>query len=109
MQFLQAVFLGAGPAVDFVAGIGLGDKDAALGIHREAVEQRAERVHGFDEAIGFGVKNIKVAVRHARVFHDVRLVAERQDVVVGDGMFVGVERDQIAVNFIAAGKLCLVV
>ena len=33
---------------------------------------------------------------------DVGFVAERQDVVVSDGMFVGVERDQFAVDFITA-------
>ena len=40
-EFLQAMLLGPGTAVDVVAGIGLGYEDTPLGVDGNAIEQRA--------------------------------------------------------------------
>lgn len=84
-------------------------------IHGDAVEQRAEGVHDFDECIGGGVEDVQIAVRDVRVAHDVRDVAggealRRAAHRFGD-VFAGVESTQRAVDVLlpAAGDLRLVV
>lgn len=64
-EFGEAVFFGAGEAVDFVAGVGLGDEGVAFGVDGEAVEEGAEGVDGLDEFVGPGVEDVEVAVGDA--------------------------------------------
>ena len=108
-HLLETVLLGAGPPVDVVSGIGLGNEDRSLGIHRKAIEQGAQGVDGLNQCVGSGVENIEVAVRDTRMLYDVRNVTDGEYVVVGDGMFVGIEGHEIAVDLFAAGQLGLVV
>ena len=43
------------------------------------------------------------------MFYDISFVAEREDVIVSNGMLMGVEGDQLTVNLVPARKLRLVV
>lgn len=109
LEFGETMFLGAGATVGIIAGVDLGDEDGAPGIDGEAEEKRAESVDGFDEAVGFGVVDEEVFVGNARVFDDVDDVPEGEDVVVGDGVLMGIEGDEVAIDFVATGELRLVV
>ena len=41
--------------------------------------------------------------------YDISFVAEREDVIVGNGMLVGIEGNQLTVNLVPARKLSLVI
>ena len=109
LKFGEAMFFCARSAVDVIAGIGLGDEDRAFGIDGEAVEKGAKGVDRFDEAVGPGVEDEEIFIGDVGVFDDVENVSKGEDVVVGDGVLMGVEGDEVAIDFVAAGELGFVV
>ena len=109
LELGETMFLGAGATVGIIAGVDLGDEDGASGIDGQAEEKRTESVDGFDETVSFGVVDEEVFVGDARVFDDVDDVPEGEDVVVGDGVLMGIEGDEVAIDFVATGELGFVV
>ena len=107
LKFGQAMFFCACAAVDVIASIGLGDEDRAFGIYGEAIEEGAEGIDGFDEAIGFGVEHEEVFIGNARVFDDVEDVNERENVIVGNAVLVGIEGNEVTVDFVKSYVLLL--
>ena len=59
--------------------------------------------------VGFDVEDEEVFVGDARVLDDVDNVSEGEDIIVSDGVLVGVEGDEVAIDFVAAGELGFVV
>ncbi len=43
------------------------------------------------------------------MFDDINNVTQREDVIVGDGMLVGIESNEVTINFVAAGELGFVI
>ena len=106
LKFGEALFFGAGAAVDVVAGIGLGDENRAFGVDGQPVEKGAEGINGFDEAVGFGIEDKEVFVGKVRMFDD---VADVFLGVVGGTVLVDIEGGGGAFDFGAAGELGFVV
>ena len=109
LHLRQPVLLSAGPSVDFVARVGLGDEHPSLRIHCEAVEQRTQGIHRPDQLVGLSVEDEEIAVGNAGVLHDVGDMSEREHIVVCHRVLVGIESHQLPIDLVAPGKLGLVV
>ena len=96
-------------AVDIISGIGLGNENSTLGVHSHSVKQSAEGIDGLDKLVGFDIENEQIPIGYAGMFYDIGDMPKRQNIVIGNGVLMGIKGNEFAIDLVPARKLGLII